>query len=241
MTVVKLEALDLAALLCSKVCHDVISPVGAIINGLEMLEDEKDADMRTMALDLVKKSAATASARLQFCRLAFGAAGSAGASIDTGDAEKVTRGLIGEGKISLDWAGARQLMPKNKVKVVLNLCLIAIACIPRGGVVSVTIDGNGDSFTVAARGTNPRLAQSVPAALACAPESGAVDAHAIQPYFTGLVAKDCGMTLTLKSEPECISIMASSAVAGIDTSPLQAAALAMAETSAMPTLTQSAA
>jgi histidine phosphotransferase ChpT len=166
MATVTLDALDLAALLCSRVCHDVISPVGAIINGLEMLEDEKDADMRAMALDLVKKSAATASARLQFCRLAFGAAGSAGASIDTGDAEKVTRGLIGEGKISLSWEGARQLMPKNRVKVMLNLCLIAMACIPRGGEVSVVIDGQDDNatFTVAARGANARLAHSVPAA-----------------------------------------------------------------------------
>ena len=93
-----LDPLDLAALLCSRVCHDVISPVGAIVNGLEVLEDEKDADMRQMSLDLIRKSAYTASARLQFCRLAFGAAGSAGASIDTGDAEKVTRGLIGEGE-----------------------------------------------------------------------------------------------------------------------------------------------
>ena len=88
MPTVSLDALDLAALLCSRVCHDVISPVGAIVNGLEVLEDEKDAEMRGFAVDLIKKSANTASARLQFCRLAFGAAGSAGASIDTGDAER---------------------------------------------------------------------------------------------------------------------------------------------------------
>ena len=231
MTSVTLDALDLAALLCSRVCHDVISPVGAIINGLEMLDEEKDADMRAMALELVKKSATTASARLQFCRLAFGAAGSAGASIDTGDAEKVTRGLIGEGKIALNWEGRRQLMPKNKVKVILNLCLIAVACIPRGGVITVAIDGEGEAatFTVTARGANARLAQSVPAALACAPESGAVDAHAIQPFYTGLVAKACGLALTLTNEPDCISIAAADMpAAAVDASALQAAAMAMA-------------
>ena len=246
MATITLDALDLAALLCSRVCHDVISPVGAIINGLEMLEEEKDADMRTMALDLVKKSAATASARLQFCRLAFGAAGSAGASIDTGDAEKVTRGLIGENKISLTWEGVRQLMPKNRVKVVLNLCLIATACIPRGGVVSVVIDGQGDdaTFAVSARGANARLAHSVPAALDCEPESGAVDAHAIQPFYTGLVAKACGLTLTLTNDPECIAFAASNMAASpeaVDTSELQAAAHAMAEVSPAGNLAQSAA
>ena len=83
MSIFALDPLDLAALLCSRVCHDVISPVGAIVNGLEVLEDESDPEMRNFALELIKKSANTASARLQFCRLAFGAAGSAGASIDT--------------------------------------------------------------------------------------------------------------------------------------------------------------
>ena len=90
-----LEGLDLAALLCSRVCHDLISPVGAIVNGLEVMEDGKDEETKTFAMDLIKKSARTASAKLQFCRLAFGAAGSAGAQIDTGDAEKVARGSDG--------------------------------------------------------------------------------------------------------------------------------------------------
>ena len=77
MTLFSLEPLDLAALLCSRVCHDVISPVGAIVNGLEVLEENEDEETRTFALDLIKKSAGQASAKLQFCRLAFGAAGSA--------------------------------------------------------------------------------------------------------------------------------------------------------------------
>src|SRR5918992_3858071 len=98
---VTLESLDLAALLCSRVCHDLISPTGAIVNGLEVLEEDGDAETRTFALDLIKKSARTASARLQFCRLAFGAAGSAGAPIDTGDAENVARGFIEDDKVKL--------------------------------------------------------------------------------------------------------------------------------------------
>src|SRR5437763_4365878 len=92
---VAVDALDLAALLCSRVCHDLISPTGAIVNGLEVL-DEKESDQETknFALDLIRKSAKTASARLQFCRLAFGAAGSAGAQIDQGDAQNMARSFI---------------------------------------------------------------------------------------------------------------------------------------------------
>src|SRR5712672_4291535 len=98
-----LESLDLAALLCSRVCHDLISPAGAIVNGLEVLEEAKDEETKTFALNLIKKSARTASARLQFCRLAFGAAGSAGAQIDTGDAQAMARGFIEDDKTKLTW------------------------------------------------------------------------------------------------------------------------------------------
>src|SRR6186713_2871560 len=95
---VTLEALDLAALLCSRVCHDLISPVGAVVNGIEVMEDDADEQTKTFALDLIRKSAATASARLQFCRLAFGAAGSAGAQNHLGDAQTPARGHTQDGK-----------------------------------------------------------------------------------------------------------------------------------------------
>ena len=140
-TPISLGPLDLAAMLCSRVCHDVISPVGAIVNGLEVLEDDSDPSMRDVAFELIKKSAASASARLQFCRLAFGAAGSAGASIDTGDAEAVARGLLETEKTSIDWKAPRRLLSKNNVKLLFNLAQIAAATIPRGGVVEVQVEG----------------------------------------------------------------------------------------------------
>ena len=211
MSPLALDPLDLAALLCSRVCHDVISPVGAIVNGLEVLEDEKDAEMRAFAIELIKKSARTASARLQFCRLAFGAAGSAGASIDTGDAEQVARGLLADERTTLQWLGPRVLMPKNKVKLVLNLCLIAAAAIPRGGVISVTIEGEGDTtaMSVEAKGTNIRLAHAVPTLLAGRPEDGNVDAHGIQAFYTGLVARAAGMDLVVEARDDIVKVIAS--------------------------------
>ena len=212
MSLVSLDALDLAALLCSRVCHDVISPVGAIVNGLEVLDDEKDEEMRQFAVDLIKRSAKTASARLQFCRLAFGAAGSAGAAIDTGDAEKVVRGLMEDDKTKIVWNAPRVLMPKNKVKLVLNLCLIAQAAIPRGGEIHVTITGDdGASMRVNAQGLNAKLAHHVPALLAGTPENGHVDAHGIQPFYTGLVARESGMTVGIETAPDNVTIAARTA------------------------------
>jgi len=209
MTVFALDALDLAALLCSRVCHDVISPVGAIVNGLEVLEDEKDAEMRGFALELIKKSAETASARLQFCRLAFGAAGSAGASIDTGDAEKVARGLFADQRTQLEWRIPRLLMPKNQVKLILNLCLIAASAIPRGGVITVaTNEGAGPMrITVVAKGANAKLSTQAPQLLAGTPDQ-AVDAQGIQPYYTGLIAKAAHMTLNVAATSDLVAIEA---------------------------------
>jgi histidine phosphotransferase ChpT len=201
---IKLEALDLAALLCSRVCHDVISPVGAIVNGLEVLEDEKDEAMRGFAQDLIKKSAKQASARLQFARLAFGAAGSAGAAIDTGDAENVARGFIGDERTQLSWDMPRVLLPKNQVKLLLNLLVIASATIPRGGTIHVhgTVVDDKGSFTLTTQGPSARIPAHVERLIAGESEGGTIDAHGIQPYFTGLVARSAAMDVSLALEGE---------------------------------------
>jgi histidine phosphotransferase ChpT len=196
-----LEGLDLAALLCSRVCHDLISPVGAIMNGLEVMEEGKDEETAKFAMELIKKSAGTASAKLQFCRLAFGAAGSAGAQIDTGDAEKVTRGLMEDERTKIGWNLPRALLPKNRVKLLLNMMLLAAQSIPRGGALTVDPVGTGEAgFRVSAAGTNIKVPPAVPDLLAGQPPDHAVDAHAIQPFYTGLLARSCGLTIAMAME-----------------------------------------
>lgn len=207
--VVAMEPLDLAALLCSRVCHDLISPVGAIVNGLEVFEEENDETTKTFALDLIKKSARQASARLQFCRLAFGAAGSAGAQIDLGDAEKVVRGFLEDDKTKISWTLPRELVAKNRVKLLLNMLVIANQAIPRGGalVVATAGEGIGSGFRVTASGLNARVTQTLPDLLSgSAPE--AVDAHAIQPFYTGLLARECGLSISVASEGDAVVVTA---------------------------------
>ncbi len=213
MTMVTLDALDLAALLCSRVCHDVISPVGAIVNGLEVLDEEKDESMRGFAQDLIRKSAKQASARLQFARIAFGAAGSAGSAIDTGDAEQVARGFIQDDKVTLTWEGPRLLMPKNKVKLLLNLLIVATSTIPRGGQLSAAIEGDAETgrFVIKTKGINARIPAHVQALIAGEPESGSVDAHGIQPFYTGLIARAANMTVTMSLEGDEAVILAENA------------------------------
>ena len=148
------DALELAALLCSRVCHDLISPVGAIVNGLEVLDDDPKPEDREFALDLIRKSAKTASARLQFCRLAFGAAGSSGAQIDLGDAQTMARGHIEDGKCTITWNLPRLLLPKNRVKLLLNMLVVSQHTIPRGGMLTIDPIGEGEtmSFRITATG-----------------------------------------------------------------------------------------
>jgi histidine phosphotransferase ChpT len=208
MTDVSLDSLDLAALLCSRICHDLINPVGALVNGLEVLDGDADAEMRAIALDLVKKSATAASAKLQFCRLAYGSAGSAGAVIDLGEAHKVAQGLFTDERTRLDWAADRVLMPKNKVKLILNLCVLGAAAIPRGGVVSVTTDDVGYRIVVSAEGRNAVLAAQQLEHLAGAGDATSVDSRAIQAHYTGLLAKAAGMRLDVVLTDARVSIEA---------------------------------
>ncbi|HEV2511344.1 histidine phosphotransferase ChpT [Bosea sp. (in: a-proteobacteria)] len=207
MTAISLEPLDLAALLCSRVCHDVISPVGAIVNALEVLEED-DPSMKEFALDLIKKSARNASARLQFARLAFGAAGSAGAMIDLGDAGAVANGFLNDEKLSLDWEAPRALLPKNQVKLVLNLLVLATQAIPRGGKITsrCTVTGEQGSFAITATGSHARIPAHVEELIAGRSESGAIDAHAVQPVYTGMVARAAGMKISFSIEGDTVSI-----------------------------------
>src|SRR5215469_3482990 len=204
---IAIGALDLAALLCSRVCHDLISPVGAIVNGLEVLDEDKDEETKVFALDLIKKSAQQASAKLQFCRLAFGAAGSAGAQIDLGDAEKVARGLLGDDKTAIVWDLPRELQPKNRVKLLLNMLLIAVGTIPRGGTLTIGAAEDGNGFNIAASGLNARLAEATSGLLVGSP-AHPVDAHSIQPLYTGILARDCGLAITATAERDTVTITA---------------------------------
>jgi histidine phosphotransferase ChpT len=206
-----LEALDLAALLCSRVCHDLISPAGAIVNGLEVFEESKDEETKTFALSLIKRSARTATARLQFCRIAFGAAGSMTAQVDTGDAEQVARGSIEDDKYKLAWNLPRALLPKNRVKLLLNMLVVGTLAIPRGGTLTLDPVGSGESigFRVTAVGLNSRVPPAIPGLLAGEATAEPIDAHAIQPYYTGLLARACGLTATMAADGESIVVAAS--------------------------------
>ncbi len=198
-----LSAPDLAALLASRLCHDIISPVGAIQSGLELLDDMPD-DPESMAL--VRSSTKSAVAKLQFARIAYGASGSSTAQIDMGDARTVAEGWMAFEKANLQWSGERAYVPKNIAKLVLNLLVVANASVPRGREVEVTIEQLEPAarFTIAARGKPLRVPAKFRELLAgdAAPDS--IDAHGIQPYYALLLAREAGLTVTLEQGDESV-------------------------------------
>ncbi|WP_292896927.1 MULTISPECIES: histidine phosphotransferase ChpT [unclassified Nitratireductor] len=202
-----LSATDLAALLCSRVCHDIISPVGAINNGLELL-DEGGADEDAMAL--IRASAVNASARLQFARIAFGAAGSAGMQIDTGDAQAVATAFIANEKPELEWNGARALLPKNQVKLLLNLLLVANSAIPRGGKLRVYLEEleTSPAFKIKAEGPMLRVPPKFLELHSGSKPEEPIDAHSVQFYYTLLLARDTGMTVNIRATADEIILSA---------------------------------
>jgi len=189
--------LDFAALLVSRVCHDLVSPVGAVVNGLEVLEDETDMVMRADALRLVAASAEQAAARLQFARIAFGAAGSAGAELDLAEVGRIMVGLLKGGKVELDWQAQALNWPKDWAKLLMNTVLVAADCLPRGGKVSVETSGDPQApgFKIRAAGSIARLGPDAEAALKGEP-TGTLDGRSIQPYLTYQLGQNLKAGLT---------------------------------------------
>jgi len=195
----KLDDLEIAALLASKICHDVIGPVGAIYNGLEVLDEEgTDESSKAYALDVIRSFTKQASAKLQFARFAFGAAGSAGSLIDLTTSEQITRGFVETGKHTLNWTPTAVQMTKDRVKLLLNLVLSALTALPRGGEISININGEdtNTSFDIHCRGVGARPPQHLEDFITGEFRDN-LDALTIQPYYTARLAGKANMRLSV--------------------------------------------
>ncbi len=191
-----MEILELAALLASRLCHDLVGPIGAVHNGLEILADETDADMRRRAIELMDQSATEAARRLQFYRLAFGGARRDGAGLGLDEARDAAQGLFEAGKIALDWPvanlGPELTGDRMVVKLLLNMILVGAEALARGGTLSVNLSSEGADLRllVAATGPGANLTEETRVLLAGTGDSATVSARSIQPFFTARLAED---------------------------------------------------
>ena len=148
---------DFAALLCSRLCHDLVSPIGALTNGVELLADEDDPQMREQCLQLLADSARQASNRLKFFRLAFGSAAGMGDAVDLGEVRSAIAGLFPAEKVTLNWMIGIATLPKPAVKILLNMALLAGESLLRGGTLSLAAEQQGRQVELGAKAEGARV------------------------------------------------------------------------------------
>jgi histidine phosphotransferase ChpT len=191
-TIVEMEPGALAALICARLCHDLIGPISAIGAALDVLEDGDAEDMHDDARALLRESANGAWARLEFTRLAFGAAGSAPGRLPAGELERVVGAMFDKAKAKITWAGGGESLEKASARVLLNLIVLAVEALPRGGVVTIEILPDGAEHHLVCEGPRARLSRSAMSALAGFAPAEGFDARSIQPYYAGLLARQAG-------------------------------------------------
>lgn len=204
--VIKLTPSALAALLCSRVCHDLVNPVGMVNTGLEVLDDENNPDMHDDAIDLIRNASRQANAKLNFLRDAFGAAGSAPGVFPLEDLQKKTMDMYADSKAKLVWQLSVDGLEKPKARLLMNMVMIAVNAIPRGG--EVVITGHETQIKLVATGKRAGLKPEIEKALnGKTPEEG-FDGRSIQPFYASMIARELGGTVTHTSEEDSVTLTA---------------------------------
>ena len=195
---------DFASLLCSRLCHDLLSPVGALNNGLELLADESDPAMRERCMQLLTASATASANKLKFFRLAFGAAGGFGEAVDTREARAAIEGLFSENKrLEIGWLIEAERLPKLAVKVLLNLALIAGDALVRGGKLDIGAEEDDGRVEIVLRGEGTRviLDEELRTALTGAPADTVITPRAAAAFMASELVRQGNGTIQV-SEPD---------------------------------------
>ena len=200
------SSIEFASLLCSRLCHDLLSPVGAMNNGLELLADEEDPDMRARVMELLADSARASSDRLKFFRLAFGSGGGFGEELDANEVRAAVEGLVrGNARITLGWLVETSTIPKTGAKILLNLAMIAFDALVRGGRLDVGFE-NGE-VVVRAEGARIVLDAEIRSVLAAG--QGGVSSRTSAAWLTRKLAEGTGGRITLADGEEGVLLLAS--------------------------------
>lgn len=208
--VTKLTPSNLAAMMCARVCHDLVSPVGALGAALEVLGDETSSDMHEDAMDLVKTSARQAAHKLKFLRLAFGAGSSAPGVLSLEQMKNLVDDMYGEGKAEISWDTEIDGLEKSHGRLLLNMVMIALQSIPRGGTLSIEVQKKADAsiFNLKAEGPKARIYEEFERSIAGrAPEDG-FDGRTIQPFYTGMLVREMGGRIDTTLNGEKATFMA---------------------------------
>lgn len=204
-----IDMATLVALVSSRICHDLVSPVAALTTALDILDDDHGADMRDQAMDLIRNSASQAGIKLEFMRATFGAGTIGVGDSDLGELRKLSERFFNTQKPELVWSLTLETIPRAAARILMNLLLVGLDCLPRGGVLEVSGSQNGDklALSVCAKGTRASLKPAVRASLAGEVPDGGFDGRSIQPYLAFLAASGARAELAARESDERIEIL----------------------------------
>jgi histidine phosphotransferase ChpT len=203
------SAEDLAARLASKLCHDFISPAGAIVSGLDLLDDPTAKDMRDEAMDLIAASARKLVDQLAFARVAFGSA-SGVAMFDCAELARLTQGVYGHVRADIEWSTATPQLPKAAAQALVNLAQLAAGALPLGGVArAATAQGpDGHVVSVVATGPKARLHAEVADGLSGAPLGDGLGGRWVQAYYVHAIVAAAGGRVAAEADGETVTFRA---------------------------------
>ena len=212
-----IDEIRLAALLCSRLCHDLIGPVGAVSNGVELLYEETDPEMRRQALDLMAMSAGEAAHRIEYFRIAFGAAAGLGGDIEVDELRRIAGAMFEHGRVRIDWPEHpdSSKLAIESGKLALNMILLAAGALPRGGTVAVALRKAGESLELAVSATGERAAmgEGIAASLGSGAAAVIIEPRTAQPYLAARLAEHLGGAIKLSEATDRIELRAAIAAA----------------------------
>ncbi len=200
----KLTPAGLSAQMCARIAHDLISPIAALGTAIEVLDDPDNTDMHEDAIDLIKLSARQASGKLQFLRLAFGAGGSAPGVVAVEQLKTLTEGIYSDAKSEIIWNTDRDGIEKDAARLLLNLIMLGVQAVPRGGSVTVLTRDIDEAFEIRLTCVGPkaRLAEAVKLTLSGKMPEDGFDGRTIQPFYTGMILRELGGKMAAGADEE---------------------------------------
>lgn len=204
-----IDTATLVALVSSRICHDLVSPVAALTTALDILDDDHGADMREQAMELIRNSAVQAGVKLEFMRATFGAGTIGVGDSDLGELRKLSERFFATQKPELKWSLDVAMVPRAAARLLMNLLLVGLDCLPRGGLLEVSGSQDGDklNLSVCASGTRASMKPAVRAGLAGEMPEGGFDGRSIQPYLAFLAASGSRAELAARESEERVEII----------------------------------
>lgn len=204
-----IDTASLVALVSSRICHDLVSPIAALTTALDILDDDHGADMREQAMDLIRNSAAQAGVKLEFMRATFGGGTIGVGDTDLGDFQKLATRFFATQKPELKWNLQVPIVPRAAARILMNLLLVGLDCLPRGGTLELSGSQVGEklSLSICATGLRASMKPAVRAALAGELPEGGFDGRSIQPYLAFLAASGARAELAARESDERVEII----------------------------------